>query len=110
MGLVDDIGHAPRPANGFQRLQRRIAATRAGGSFYALWLDPTDVATFRASGGRFTIPGLMAGMPPLLLSTTGAKTGQTRTSPVVGVPLDGDLAVLGTNFGRPRGFLLNAAP
>ena len=35
-----------------------------------------------------------------MLTTTGAKTGQDRTMPLVGIPLDDDIAVIGSNYGQ----------
>ena len=49
-----------------------------------------------ASGGSF------AGRPLLLLTTTGAKSGQRRTTPMMYIP-DGDrLLVIASNIGAPR--------
>ena len=45
------------------------------------------IEEFRANRGN--IPGRASGFPLLLLTTTGAKTGQRRTSPVAYLP-DGD--------------------
>jgi deazaflavin-dependent oxidoreductase (nitroreductase family) len=65
---------------------------------------PDDVATynrkliaeFRANGGP---PG---GRPVLLLTTTGARTGEKRTTPMMYIP-DGDrLLVVASNAGAPR--------
>lgn len=39
------------------------------------------IAEFRANGGK--VSGRFAGRPLLLLSTIGARSGQTRTSPLV---------------------------
>jgi deazaflavin-dependent oxidoreductase (nitroreductase family) len=53
------------------------------------------IEEFRANQGG----GPMAGRPLLLLTTTGVKTGQRRTSPMMYVP-DGDrLLVIASNAG-----------
>src|SRR5581483_5649649 len=39
------------------------------------------IETFRANGGK--VGGMWEGRPLLLLTTTGAKSGQRRTSPVM---------------------------
>jgi deazaflavin-dependent oxidoreductase (nitroreductase family) len=36
------------------------------------------------------------------VTTTGARTGQRRTTPLLGVPAGDDIAVIGTNFGQSR--------
>lgn len=58
------------------------------------------VAEFRASGG--SVGGYFADKPLLLLTTTGAKTGIPRTSPL-GYLKDGDrYVVFGSVVGEPR--------
>ncbi|MGI9624154.1 MAG: nitroreductase family deazaflavin-dependent oxidoreductase, partial [Acidimicrobiales bacterium] len=52
------------------------------------------------TGGKTTVPGLLAGLRVVMLTTTGAKSGEPRTMPLVGIPSDGDLAVIGSNFGQ----------
>jgi len=47
------------------------------------------------------VPGLMAGLPVIMLTTTGAKTGKNRTMPLLAiVPMDHDMAVIGSNYGQ----------
>ena len=46
--------------------------------------------------------GLLAGVTVVMLSTTGARSGQTRTWPVSAIP-DGDrYVIVASNYGRPR--------
>ncbi len=57
------------------------------------------IAEFRANGGK--VGGRFAGAPMLLLTTTGAKSGQRRTTPLVYLP-DGDrLIIFATKGGAP---------
>lgn len=59
-----------------------------------------DRFVHRVTGGRTT---LSAGMvPTVLLTTTGARSGQPRTVPLACVPDGDDLYVVGSNFGRER--------
>ncbi len=51
---------------------------------------------YRVSGGR--LGGRIAGMPVLLLSTTGRKTGRRRTTPLT-YTTDGDNVVLVASYG-----------
>ncbi len=41
------------------------------------------------------------GIPVLTLTTTGARTGRRRTTPLMGVPCGGDIAIIGAHFGQP---------
>jgi deazaflavin-dependent oxidoreductase (nitroreductase family) len=57
------------------------------------------IAEFRANGGKVGPP--FEGAPMLLLTTTGAKSGQPRTTPLV-YTTDGDrLVVLASKGGAP---------
>ena len=57
------------------------------------------IAEFRATEGR--VGGPFEGAPVLLLTTTGAKTGKRRTTPMMYLP-DGDqLIVFATKAGAP---------
>ena len=57
-----------------------------------------DRALHRITGGRVIMSGGM--LPSLVLTTTGAKTGQRRTTPLATKPEDGSWYVVGSNFGR----------
>lgn len=52
---------------------------------------------FRANGGQ--VGGQFQGAPLLLLTTTGAKSGKTRVSPVMHLDLDGHRYVFASKAG-----------
>ena len=54
------------------------------------------IEEFRANGGK--VSGMFANEPLLLLTTTGAKSGQKRTNPLVHTT-DGDRVVIIASFG-----------
>lgn len=59
-----------------------------------------DRALQRMTGGLVAF-GRLAGLNPVLLTTTGRLTGRQRTTPLVAVP-DGDgLLLVGSNWGKP---------
>ena len=55
------------------------------------------VALYRATGGR--VLGRFRGAPMLLLTTTGRKTGQARTTPLLFVRDGEDFVVVASNGG-----------
>jgi F420H(2)-dependent quinone reductase len=55
---------------------------------------------YRATDGR--VWGKMLGGPVLLLNTTGRKSGQRRTTPLLYVRDGGDLAIIASNVGASR--------
>jgi deazaflavin-dependent oxidoreductase (nitroreductase family) len=76
-------------------------ARRRAFSVVALRVAPgLDRLVGRLSGGRFVVSQLL--VPTLVLTTTGAKTGLPRESPLATL-VDGDaFYVVGSNFGTAR--------
>ena len=68
--------------------------------FYARALHHIDGLFYRASRGRATFTSLVAGLPIMMLTTTGARSGRRRTLPVVGVPHNGSVVVIASNYGQ----------
>ena len=101
MGLADDLGYHLRRPNAFQALMQRFASTRAGAWLFSKALRHLDDAVGRLSRGRTSAPEVLAALPVIDVTTTGRKSGQQRRSHLIAVPIDGTLAVLGTNFGQP---------
>jgi deazaflavin-dependent oxidoreductase (nitroreductase family) len=67
---------------------------------FARVLHRIDRIAFGLSGGRRTVTSTQSGLPVIMLTTTGARTGLPRTVPVLGFPIKGDIAIAGGNFGR----------
>ena len=63
-------------------------------------LSRAHLAIYRASGGG--ILGSLVGMPVLLLTTTGHKTGKQRTTPLTFLRDGADLVVIASNGGADR--------
>ncbi len=87
-------------ANAFQRLLRRFGASGPGSWFFARVLHHIDRPVHRLTHGRYTFASLLSGLPVVMLTTTGAKSGQPRTVPLLGIPTDGTVAVIASNFGQ----------
>lgn len=90
----------PAPhANPLQRLVRALAATRLATWLLARLLPSLDRLVLRLTRGRATATSLLSGLPVVLLTTTGAKSGRPRTTPLI-VGVDGErLICYPTNFG-----------
>lgn len=89
-----------RPDTTAARVAHRVAGTPAG-SWLIRALVPTDRWLLVRTQGRYTVLGPL-GTPLLLLTTTGARSGRSRTTPLVYVA-DGERILLaGSNFGQAR--------
>ena len=67
-----------------------------------LWFRYGEFSVFMNDGdvGADRHAKAAASRRKFLLTTTGAKSGQKRTMPLLGIPVDGELAVIGSNFGQ----------
>ncbi len=76
-------------------------ASRFGAWIFHTILPIVDRFVFRFSHGRNTIISTVAGLPSIMLTTTGRKSGQPRLTPLVGVPHnEGAFIIIGSNFGQ----------
>jgi deazaflavin-dependent oxidoreductase (nitroreductase family) len=89
-------------ANVVQRSLRRFAASGPGSWLFARLLHRIDRPFHRLTRGRYTFSSLLSGLPVVMLTTVGAKTGQRRTVPLLGLPTQNTLAVIASNFGQDR--------
>jgi deazaflavin-dependent oxidoreductase (nitroreductase family) len=62
--------------------------------------NQTIIDEFRANGGQ--VGGGFAGAPVVIITTKGAKSGQTRVNPLVGLPEDdGTIYIFASKGGAP---------
>jgi deazaflavin-dependent oxidoreductase (nitroreductase family) len=89
-------------ASGIQRSIRRFASAGPGSWLFARVAHRIDRPVYRLTRGRHTFANLVSGIPVVMLTTTGARSGQPRTVPVLGLPTDDGLVVIASNFGQRR--------
>jgi deazaflavin-dependent oxidoreductase (nitroreductase family) len=89
-------------ANWFRRLVRLTAGWRPMSWFYARTLHHIDRVVYRLTRGRATFSSWVSGVPIVMLTTTGAKSGRPRTLPVLGVAHDDRLVLIASNYGQCR--------
>lgn len=80
------------------RVLQRAAGTALFAPVAKRVMPPLDRGLSRLTGGRFVLSQLL--VPTLVLTTTGAKSGLPRTTPLATLPdADGSFFVVGSNFG-----------
>jgi len=99
-GLAAGLGYEHRPDNLLRRAVKAFGGSRPGAWLFARMLRHLDDLVLRLSRGRTSAPQLLAGLAVLELTTTGRKSGQPRTSHLIGFPRGESIALLGTNFGQ----------
>src|SRR5712672_3198902 len=78
----------------------KLVATRPA-AFVARHCVPLDRFVLQRTKGRYTALGPI-GMPMLVLTTTGRRTGRPRQQPLVFLRRGDQLIVVGTNFGQDQ--------
>ena len=91
-------GKIKRP-NLIQKLIHQIVMWRPVTAFFAPRLHRIDNLVLKVSGGKFTLAQL-AGWTIIQLTTTGAKTHQPRTTPLIGIMDEEKIALIASSFGR----------
>jgi deazaflavin-dependent oxidoreductase (nitroreductase family) len=97
-----DVHYSYESAGPVRRLVRWTAGIGPVSWLLARSLDRIDRAVFQVSKGRHTCASLISGLPVVMLTTTGARTGRPSTVPVVGIPDGEKLAVIASNYGQRR--------
>ena len=86
-------------------LVQRISATRPMAWFFARYLHRIDRLFLRLSKGKMTLTSYLAGLPVVVLTTTGARSGLLRTTSlacIIDPENHGQFAILASNFGQPH--------
>lgn len=89
-------------SNLLQKFLRRFGASGPGSWLFARILHRIDRPVHRLTKGRHTVASLLSGIPVVMLTTTGARSGQPRTVPVLGIPTENTVAIVASNFGQYR--------
>ena len=96
--MARDYAHA----NAWQRWIRRFAASGPGSWLFSRTLDHLDRVVYRATRGRHMASSLLSALPVAMVTTTGARSGQQRTVPLLGLPTADGLAIIGSYYGNAK--------
>ncbi len=89
-----------KEASPLQQIVRRTAGTRPMRWLYIRIQQQLDRYVYALTRGRTTASSWLSGLPVIMLTTVGSRTGQRRTVPVLGL-LDGErLVVIASNYGQ----------
>lgn len=86
----------------WQRAFQRIVKAQLAARFFSYFLHYLDRPLLRLTNGRFSPAAFFTGLPITLLTTTGAKSGQPRTIPIVAIPYQGEIVLIASNWGSSR--------
>lgn len=94
---MGQLQHRPNTA---QRAVHVITRTRAGSWVFARTLHHFDRPVLRLSRGRYSLTSLFTGLPVVIVTTIGAKSGQPRSLPLVALPDGENVILIASNFGQ----------
>lgn len=86
--------------NVFRKMARDLSATAPVSWLLSHTLHRVDKLVFRFTAGKRTFSSIVTGLPVIMLTTTGAKSGKVRTVPVLGLPDDDRVVVFASGYGK----------
>jgi deazaflavin-dependent oxidoreductase (nitroreductase family) len=69
---------------------------------YARMQHRVDRLAFKLTRGRATVSSWASGLPIVMLTTVGARTGRKRTVPLLGIRDGAGVVLVASNYGRSR--------
>jgi deazaflavin-dependent oxidoreductase (nitroreductase family) len=89
-------------ANPFHRMMRTFAATKVGVAVFRPTAHRLDRVANKLTGGRRNFAEIVTGVPAVILTSIGAKSGEPRSVAVYGIPHPEGMAVIASNFGGAK--------
>ena len=93
----------PRRYSPFHALVQRLAASPAGSWLLAHLLRYADRFVMWLCAGRASLTSILSGVPVVMVTTTGARSGQPRTSPLLPIQDPAEerrFALIASNWGQ----------
>lgn len=90
----------------YSRLQaslQNIGSTRPGALFFSKLQPKIDRFLMKLTSGKINLTSLLSGLPVVLLTSKGAKSGLLRTTPLMGLQDPsgtGKIALIASNYGQ----------
>lgn len=85
----------------WQRIIQRLASIEfISTGFLSQNLHKIDTAVLNWTGGKKNLTQMLTGLPVVVITTTGAKTGKPRTIPLAGLPDEDRIILVPTHFGQ----------
>ncbi|MDH3307889.1 MAG: nitroreductase family deazaflavin-dependent oxidoreductase [Acidimicrobiia bacterium] len=100
MGLANDLGYRYEQPNALHALVQKVASSKGGAWLFSKLLHHADRVVSGATGAATTASTIFAGMPVIDLTTIGARSGDPRTTPLLGIPTGDHLAIIGSGWGQ----------
>jgi deazaflavin-dependent oxidoreductase (nitroreductase family) len=88
------------PIRWWQRIVQRLAMTNVLSSgFLSKYLHRMDTPILEWSKGKYSLTTWLTGLPVVVLTTIGARSGKVRTVPLAGYPDGGKIILIASSLG-----------
>ena len=88
--------------NWVQKTLLKFTSSKLGARIASRVLHPIDKAILKLSKNRSSLTSILSGIPVVVLTTIGAKSGIPRTVPLLGVIKGEDVVLMASNWGQAR--------
>jgi deazaflavin-dependent oxidoreductase (nitroreductase family) len=96
MASARQIGH---PSRWWHRIVMHIAESRLGALFFSFVAHPLDRLSLRLTGNRHSLTSILTGIPVVVLTTRGARSGRSRSVPLLGFKDGDNVGLIASNWG-----------
>ena len=91
----------PHP-NFIHRLAHVGSSSALGAKIFSYIFHHIDRPFLRASKGRTSVASFFTGLPTVMCTTTGAKSGQPRAIPLIAIPDGEKIFLIASNWGGKK--------
>ena len=88
--------------NWIQKTLLRFTSSKFGARIASRVLHPMDKAILKLTNNRSSLTSILSGIPVIVLTSIGAKSGIARTVPLLGVVKNDDVFLIASNWGQAR--------
>ena len=86
--------------NWVQKTLLKFTSSKLGARIASRVLHPIDKAILKFTKNRSSLTSILSGIPVIVLTTIGAKSGIPRTVPLLGVVKNNDVFLIASNWGQ----------
>jgi deazaflavin-dependent oxidoreductase (nitroreductase family) len=87
--------------NAIQNKGMWLPMSKTGAWVFSKTMHGLDMLVFKLSGGKNTATSIVVGFPMIVLTSKGAKSGEKRSVPLIGIPNGKDkIIVVASNWGQ----------
>ena len=86
--------------NWVQKALLKFTSSIIGAKIASSILHPIDKGVLTLTKNRFSLTSILSGIPVVVLTTIGARSGEPRTVPLLGVIKDEKIFLIASNWGQ----------